>query len=66
VPCAAPVRGKTDLKLPWVDAVNNDPCGKGIVATVNGVDKTAEALCFPHWVAKNGYAEVKGAITFGA
>jgi len=48
------------------DAVDNNPCGKNIVATVNAVDVSAQALCLGHFVAKNGYAAVVGAITFGA
>jgi hypothetical protein len=66
VPCAAAVRGKTDTKLPWSDIINNDPCGKGIVATVNGVSVSAENLCLGHWAMKHGLADVKGVITFGA
>lgn len=66
MPCTAHPRGFTDTKVPWNDAINNDPCGKGIVNTVNGVSKAAESLCLPHWAAKNGLAELKGVITFAA
>lgn len=66
MPCAAHPRGFTDAKLPWVDAVNNDPCGKPIVATVNAVDVSAQSVCLGHYALKNGYAAVKGAIVFGA
>jgi hypothetical protein len=65
VPCAVPVRGKLDTKLLWVDAVNNDPCGKQTVASVNGVNVQAQNLCLPHYAAKWGLAEVKGVIVAG-
>ncbi len=64
MPCAAPVRGKTDTVLPWNPVTDNDPCGKGIVATVNGVDVSAQSLCLPHWAMKNGALALKGVITF--
>jgi hypothetical protein len=66
MPCTAHPRGFTDTVVPWDPATDNDPCGKGIVATVNGVNVSAESLCLPHWAAKNGLAALKGVITFGA
>jgi hypothetical protein len=51
---------------PFSDAINNNPCGKAIVSTVNSVSVAAENLCLGHWAMKNGQAQVKGAITFGA
>ena len=50
---------------PFNDVTDNNPCGKGIVQTMNAVDVSAEALCLAHWGAKHGLADVKGAITFG-
>jgi hypothetical protein len=66
MPCAATPRGLTDAKLPWSDAINNNPCGKPIVSTVNGVSVAAQNLCLGHFAMKNGLTEVKGAIVFGA
>jgi hypothetical protein len=51
---------------PYNDTIQNDPCGRPIVATMNGVDVSAESLCLFHWGLKNGLAAVKGAITYGA
>ena len=65
MPCGVPVRGKLDTKLLWVDAVNNDPCGKQTVASVNGVSVQAQNLCLPHYGAKWGLAAVTGAIVAG-
>ena len=64
MPCAAHPRGFTDTQIPWNPATDNDPCGKGIVNTVNGVSFAAENLCLPHWSAKHGLADLKGVITF--
>jgi hypothetical protein len=64
VPCSAHPRGFTDLKLPWSDLVNNDPCGKAIVTTVNGANVTAESLCLAHWGTKRGLAAVRSPIVF--
>lgn len=65
MPCAAVVRGKTDTKLPWSDVVNNDPCGKQTVASVNGVNVQAQNLCLPHYAMKVGQADIKGVIVSG-
>jgi hypothetical protein len=66
VPCSAPVRGKTDAEFPWADEIDNDPCGKPTVASVNGVDVSAQSLCLGHYAMKNGQSALVGAITFGA
>lgn len=69
MPCAAPARGTRAASIhnpPFNDTTDNNPCAKGIVATVNGVSMSAESLCLPHWAAKNGLAALKGVITFGA
>ena len=66
MPCAATPRGFNDVKLPWSDAINNNPCGKPIVSTVNGVSVAAANQCLSHWAMAQGYAAVVGAITFGA
>jgi len=60
-----PINAKTHIP-PFNDAVDNNPCGRAIVATVNAVDVSAQALCLGHFVAKNGYAAINGAITYGA
>jgi heme oxygenase len=66
MPCAATPRGLGDTQLPWSDLVNNNPCGKAIVSTVNGVSVAAENLCLAHWAIKHGLADVKGQVVFGA
>lgn len=66
MPCAATPRGFADTKLPWSDLVNNNPCGKPIVSTVNGVSVAAANQCLGHWAMANGQAEIKGLIVFGA
>jgi hypothetical protein len=62
VPCAAPPRGFTDTKMPWLDTIQNNPCGAKALTSVNGVDVTAEALCQFHWILKHGLADYKGTI----
>ena len=64
MPCQATVRGFFDIKLPWFDTINNNPCGKPIVATMNGVSTSPIEKCLGHWAMSYGYAEVKGAITY--
>jgi hypothetical protein len=73
MPCAAPARGTRagvpsppGHLPPFNDAIDNNPCGKPIVSTVNGVSVAAENLCLFHWGQKNGLAAVRGAITHGA
>jgi hypothetical protein len=73
MPCAARARGmRAGVPTPpghippFNDATDNDPCGKPILATVNGVDVSAESLCLFHWQLKNGQAALRGAITYGA
>lgn len=65
MPCVAPVRGKTDTKLPWIDAIQNDPCGCPIVSAVAGVDVSAQNLCLPHYTAKYGQAAVPRGVMGG-
>lgn len=65
MPCVAPVRGKTDTKLPWIDAIQNDPCGCPIVSAVAGVDVSAQNLCLPHYTAKYGQAAVPKGVMGG-
>lgn len=48
---------------PFNDVIDNNPCGRPIAATVNGVDVSAESLCLFHWGLKHGLADVKGAVT---
>ena len=36
------------------DAINNNPCGRKIVLTVNGVNVSAENLCPVHWMFAHG------------
>jgi hypothetical protein len=65
VPCSKPVRGKTDLKLPWSDVINNDPCGKPVCTMVfTNVDVSAHALCMPHLALKLGQKAVGPPYTF--
>jgi hypothetical protein len=66
MPCAATPRGLNDAKLPWSDVINNNPCGKAIVSTVNGVSVASENLCLPHWILKHGHKDVVGVIVYGA
>jgi hypothetical protein len=66
MPCAATPRGLNDTKLPWSDLVNNNPCGKPIVSTVDGVSVAAQNLCLGHYGMQHGLLAIKGAITFGA
>jgi hypothetical protein len=73
MPCAAAARG-TRAGVPnppghippFNDAIDNNPCGKPIVSTVNSVSVAAENLCLFHWSMKWGSKAVVGAITYGA
>jgi len=47
---------------PFNDVTDNNPCGKNAVATVNGVDVSAQGLCLPHFALKNGLASLVGPI----
>jgi hypothetical protein len=62
MPCGALPRGFTDAKLPWFDSINNNPCGKKALTSVNGVDVSAEALCQAHWAVKHGLQDLTGVI----
>lgn len=59
MPCGHTPRGFTDTKLPWSDAINNNPCGGKSVTSVAGVDVSAAALCQFHWQMANGQAALK-------
>lgn len=65
MPCQATVRGFYDIKLPWFDTINNNPCGKPALLTVNGVTLAPIEKCLGHWAMENGYAQVKGVLTYG-
>jgi len=72
VPCAALARGmRAGVPYPghippFNDVIDNNPCGKPIVSTVNGVSVAAESLCLFHWQLKNGQAALVGAVTYSA
>ncbi len=40
--------------MPFLDAINNSPCGRKLVTSVNGVSTTAENLCIFHWMMAHG------------
>lgn len=72
MPCAAPARGTRagvpnppGHLPPFNDATDNNPCGKPILASVAGVDVSAENLCRFHWGQKHGLADVKGILVNG-
>lgn len=44
------------------DTVNNNPCGKFTVASVNGVDVSAHGLCLFHLGMKLGLAAINGPV----
>jgi hypothetical protein len=57
VPCSHPARGTKDggvtSPLPFNDVINNDPCGKEILVSINAV-ATSQTLCLFHYQALNG------------
>ena len=61
MPCVKPARGTrnggADSHPPFSDAINNNPCGRKIVLTVNGVSVSAENLCSGHWIEAHGYRD---------
>lgn len=65
MPCSAPPRGFTDTIKPWSDAINNNPCGKDVVAAVGGVDVSAQNLCLPHYTMKYGQSAVPKGVMGG-
>jgi len=59
MPCVATARGTRQTPphtslLPFDDRINNTPCGRKILLTVNGVSVSAENLCQNHWIFKHG------------
>ena len=57
MPCTQPARGTADggatSPLPFNDVINNNPCGKPAVVSINAV-ATGETLCLFHLQAKIG------------
>jgi len=49
---------------PFNDVVNNNPCGKPALATVNAVSVASENLCLAHWAAAHGLSVLQSPITF--
>jgi len=47
---------------PFNDVIDNNPCGRFTVATVNGVDVSADVRCLPHYIMKNGWAAITGPV----
>jgi len=59
MPCVALARGIRQTpphgsKLLFNDSINNSPCGRKIVTSVNGVNVSAENLCPLHWQFAHG------------
>jgi hypothetical protein len=66
MPCVATARGTratvaypgwstpSAQPLPFNDAINNTPCARKIVTSVNGVNVAAVNLCPEHWMQANG------------
>jgi hypothetical protein len=60
VPCSAPARGtKVGAAPPFNDATDNNPCGRRIISTANGVSYVAHSLCLFHLNMKLGLGEVR-------
>jgi hypothetical protein len=62
MPCVALARGIRQTPphtspLAFNDAINNSPCARKIVTTVNGVSVSAENLCPVHWITAHGYRD---------
>lgn len=51
-------------KPPFNDAVDNNPCGKSIVSTANGVSLASHSLCLPHLQGKLGIDAFKPPYVF--
>lgn len=47
---------------PFMDWIDNSPCGRKLVTSVAGVDVSAQALCQFHWQMVNGQAAFKAPI----
>jgi len=66
MPCVKLARGAAPGALPpFSDAIDSNPCGKGIVTTINGVDVSAANLCLWHWALVNGLQKLQAPIVFG-
>jgi hypothetical protein len=60
VPCSAPARGtKAISNPPFNDVIDNNPCGRRIISTANGVSFVAHSLCLPHLKAKLGDKDIQ-------
>jgi hypothetical protein len=67
MPCASLARGIRQTPphtspMAFNDAINNSPCARKIVTSVNGVSVAAANQCPMHWVMANGQAAWVGAI----
>lgn len=60
-----PVHAKSH-RPPFNDAIDNNPCGKGIVSVANAVNVAAHNCCLPHLKAKLGQSAVEAPYTFAA
>jgi hypothetical protein len=62
MPCAALARGIRQAAphtgMPFLDAINNSPCGRKLVTSVGGVNVAAENLCVFHWMFAHGQSAV--------
>jgi hypothetical protein len=58
VPCIAPARGARQTPPhtgpAFNDATDNNPCGRRVVTSVNGINVSAENLCLFHLGLKRG------------
>jgi hypothetical protein len=73
MPCTVAARGTRTAPLlppfvtvvqpnpPFNDVTDNNPCGRAVVATVGGVNVSAESLCLSHWIFKHGLADLRAA-----
>ena len=60
MPCSAPARGtKAGALPPFNDATDNNPCGRRIISTANGVNYASHSLCMPHLMMKLGWLDVR-------
>jgi len=48
--------------LPFDDEIDNNPCGKPIVAAIDGVDMSMHQLCVGHLALKLGLAVFDGPV----
>ena len=68
MPCTVPARGtRAGSYPPFNDAVNNTPCGRKTVLTINGGQSvSAHSLCLFHLMMKLGQSAVGPPYTFEA